>query len=535
MRLATVAQSREADRLAIEEIGIDGRVLMENAGRGAAIEIDRRLPARPARVAVLCGGGNNGGDGFVIARHLRIAGHHVKALLLSDPEKLSKDCATNCGIARKMAALDALPPHEAVKWTTGGPSIEVLDVPDEAAFGRATVLLFGAHCIVDAMLGTGLRSDVSGLFATAIDATNERSEGRLIFAVDVPSGLDGDTGAPHGRAVRAHATATFGVPKIGLYAHPGRECAGEVVPVGIGMPGELLDRAGGPIYDLMDDSAARGLVPARSGNFHKGDAGHLLVVAGSRDKPGAAILACRAAVRAGAGLCTLGAPREVIDNLTASMFEVMGHPLAVGDEVLSADASVIGAALEGKNAVAIGPGIPKGSGTTAFILHVLRSFRGTVVLDADALNLVAAVAEEVCAAPASKIMTPHPGEMARLLGSSTREVQADRLRAVTECAKKFGAVVVLKGAATVTADVHGNATINPTGNPGMASGGMGDVLTGVAGAFAAAGMAPYDAARVAAYVHGLAADRAAKATGMTALAASDVTEELGRVFREWGR
>ncbi|MBI5529417.1 MAG: NAD(P)H-hydrate dehydratase, partial [Deltaproteobacteria bacterium] len=359
--------------------------------------------------------------------------------------------------------------------------------------------------------------------------------GRLVFAVDVPSGLDGDTGQPHGRSVRANVTATFGVPKIGLFAHPGRDFAGEVVPVGIGMPDQLVDRAGGPVYHLMDEQSARGLIPARTGNFHKGDAGHLLVVAGSRDKPGAAILACRAAVRTGVGLCTLGAPREVMDNLTASLFEVMGHPLAVGDDGLLPDASVIGAALAGKNAVAIGPGIPKGGGTTEFILHVLRTFEGTVVLDADALNLIVSVPDDVRAARCKKIFTPHPGEMARLLGSSAREVQADRVRAAAECAKKYGAVVVLKGAATVTADDLGNATINPTGNPGMASGGMGDVLTGIAGAFAACGMVPYDAARAAVYVHGLAADRAALKTGMTALVASDVTEELGGVFKEWGR
>ena len=534
MRIATVAQSKETDRLAIEEIGIDGRVLMENAGRGAALELMRRLPHPPARIAVLCGGGNNGGDGFVIARHLRIAGHHVKALLLADPKKLTKDCAFNLAIARRMAALDAIPGRLADKWSAGGPSLEVIDAPDEKAFERWSVVLFGAHCIVDAMLGTGLTSDVRGVCAKAIETVNARAEGRVIFAADIPSGLDGDTGHPRGAAVKARVTATFGVPKLGLYMHPGREYAGEVVAVGIGMPDSLIDRAGGPVYACMDEEMARAVVPRRTGNYHKGDAGHLLVVAGSRDKPGAALLACRAAVRSGAGLCTLGAPREVIDHLTAGLCETMGQPIPVDEDGYLPDARLIDSLLEGKQAVAIGPGIPRGKGTARFIVEVLRRLEGTAVLDADALNLVAGHEKEVKAARCKVIFTPHPGEMARLLKRTTAAVQADRLGAATGCARRYGVVALLKGAATLVADPAGDATVNPTGNPGMASGGMGDVLTGIVGALAAAGVGPYDAARTAAYIHGLSADRVGEHKGLTALNATDVIEGLPAVLAGWG-
>jgi NAD(P)H-hydrate epimerase len=525
LRLATSAQSKECDRLAIHEIGIDGKALMENAGRGAAVDLCGRLGPAPCRVLVLCGGGNNGGDGYVIARHLRISGHHVKVLLLSDPGRLSTDCAYNRSIVQRMTALDAAHAPCPLEWDAQYPYMQAMSVPDEQKMEGLEPLFNSADCLIDAMLGTGLKSEVAGIYYTAIGLVNGRkSPGPMVVSADMPSGLDADTGMPHGVALKADVTYTFGIPKAGLFLYPGRDFAGEVISVGIGMPTELVDRTGVPLMELFDRSLAGSILPMRTGNFHKGDAGHLLVLAGSQDKPGAALLACRAAMRAGGGLCTLASPTGVLSGLAASMSEVMGFALEAGPEgYLDISGEKLASLLSGKDALAIGPGIPTGPGTLALLLRILNRFEGTAVMDADGLNAVAGHFDEIKSTGCRKVFTPHPGELSRLLDKAVPEIQSDRIAAARECSKLYSVVTVLKGAGTVISDADGGrVTINPTGNPGMASGGMGDVLTGMIGAFCACGISAYDSARLGAYVHGLSADIKAKKGATASLVASDV-------------
>jgi hydroxyethylthiazole kinase-like uncharacterized protein yjeF len=498
--VVTAVQMRELDRLTIEELGLPGALLMEHAGRAVADEVEKLVPGR-LRVAVVCGNGNNGGDGFVCARWLREHGHDASVVLGAGRPRAGGDAALHLGVYERL----------------GGP---VLDV---AALDAA---LAGADAVIDAIFGTGLTRTIEGALADVIARVNAARALRV--AVDLPSGLDADTGRVLGVCVDADLTVSFGFAKVALVSSPGFERCGVVKVVEIGIPAGLPERL--EVALTMGDAAdAKARLPRRPPGGHKGTFGHLLVVAGSAGKTGAALLCASAGLRAGAGLCTLATPPEVRPLVEGRAWEVMLaelDPERPRDEALSALLEL----ARGKRALAWGPGMPTSAAAGELLRAALLVLEAPVVLDADALNHLARDTSILAKARAKVVLTPHPGEAARLLGTDVATVQADRVGNARRLADGTRAVVVLKGARTIIAAPGGRAVINPTGNPGMGTGGTGDVLCGVIGALLAQGLEPFDAAVLGAHVHGLAGDLARDARGEIGLNAGDLLSSLPPAF-----
>ncbi|HLB25581.1 MAG TPA: NAD(P)H-hydrate dehydratase [Nitrospirota bacterium] len=503
MKLATAAEMRELDRAAVEDYGIPGIVLMENAGRGAVSEVVHAWgPVAGRKFVIFCGKGNNGGDGLVIARHLHNKGAKVAVRLF--PDEMKGDAGTNLAIARKMD-LDIKPAGH--------------DLAAEASDIKH------ADVVVDAIFGTGLASDIGEPCRAVIKTINEYA--RKAVAVDVPSGVDSDKGRIMGAAVRADMTVTFGLPKRGLYLYPGALMAGDVRVVDIGIPAEAVGAA--PIAAmLITKELVRGLLPGRPPDSHKGTFGHLFIIAGSAGKTGAAVLAAKAASRSGAGLVTVGVPESLNDIFEEKLTEEMTVPLPETKErTLSAAAlDKILAHMEGKTALALGPGISTNPETARLVAELLPRVNIPMVIDADGLNILAMDETPVRETRAPAVLTPHPGEMGRLLGIPATEVQSDRPGAALALAKLLDRPVVLKGARTLVALPGGVFYINTTGNPGMACGGTGDVLTGMIGSFAAQGLSAADASLLGVYAHGLAGDIAAREKGYPGLVAGDLVEAV---------
>jgi NAD(P)H-hydrate epimerase len=510
MEILTGEQMRRVDRRTIEEMGIPGLQLMESAGRGVADALLEDFPsAASVGVMILCGKGNNGGDGLVAARYLARSGVVPLVLLLAGGSELKGDAATNLQRARE-AGLD------------------VREVPDEAAWSRVAASLVGSRVLLDALLGTGVRGGARGLTATAIEAMNQ--SGASICSVDLPSGIDADSPAVSGVAVRATRTYTLCRPKIALLLEPAAAHAGELRIIPIGIPDEAV-RAEQPELDWLDATSAGALLPRRQRASHKGSYGHLLAVAGSRGKSGAAVLLARGALRCGVGLVTVAVPASTQDRVAVQQAEMMTEGLAetAAGSLGAAAPEQVRALQAQRTALALGPGLGGEPETVDAVRAIVGGAALPLVLDADALNALstAGVAPLPQAGPdASWVLTPHPGEAARLLGCTAAEIQADRLGSARRLARETAAVVLLKGDRTLIASPDGRVSINSSGNPGMATGGTGDVLTGAVGAFLARGLAPREAARLAAFVHGDAGDRAASRLGVEGLIASDVVQEL---------
>lgn len=506
MKLVTSKQMAKIDKTAIEEYGVAGAVLMENAGRHVAARVVSLLEgvtgSRPT-VLIICGQGNNGGDGLVAARHLQKAGVDVRVCLLGKSDDLRGDVKTNYRALRKCG----VPIDENVS-------------PDDLALDVAV-----AEVLVDAMLGTGVKGEVKGAVAHAVEIVNAAR--KPVLAVDMPTGISADTGQILGTAVRAAVTVTFGLPKVGLYCYPGRDCCGEIRIVDIGLPSPLVttEQLNNNLA-MLDD--ARGMLPARWPEMHKGDAGRLLVVAGSVGMSGAAALCALGALRAGAGLVHVACPASMNDILEVKCTEAMTLPMPeTASRTLSYDAlePILQAAARA-DAVAIGPGLSRNDEVCRLVSALLLRVEAPLVLDADGLNVCEQRLDVIRERQAPTIITPHPGELARLTGGTPETVQSARLAAARDAAQAFDCNVLLKGAGTVTAGPSGETWLNPTGNQGMATGGMGDVLTGIVGAFMAAKVPPLQAAVAAAYYHGLAGDTAAAARGRRGLIASDLLETL---------
>lgn len=522
MILMTRAEMRRYDALAQERYGIAGIVLMENAGRGAADlirrllgELPRRRGGAAPRVGIVCGPGNNGGDGFVIARHLANAGVAVRIYLMSPADLVKGDAAANLVAARAM-------------------KLDIVDCPDPNPPSEVTSSLRHDAVVVDALFGTGLDREVRGRAAAIIDVVNAAPG--LKVAVDVPSGLDCDTGRPLGACVRADHTVTFGEMKIGLAIHPGVDLAGEVHVASIGAPAALPEETGW-VAELLEDAIVAAMLPARPRAAHKGSFGHLALVAGTPGKSGAAVLGAEAAVRAGAGLTTVVTTRDARVSIEARVREAMVEALLADAEAPfgPAEEKAWARLAKGKTAVALGPGLGTGAGMAALVEMIVRTARAPVVIDADGLNVLAGRTDALRGAPAPRVVTPHPGEMARLAGLTTAAVQDDRIGVAKRFADAHGVVVALKGARTVVAAPGGRVFINPTGNPGMASGGSGDVLTGIVGAFLAQGLGPLEAACAGVYVHGAAADLAAGDREGRGLGARDVVRALPATLKRLAR
>ncbi len=505
-KIGTASMMREMDRKAIEEYGVPGIVLMENAGRGAFEFIMEEFS--PRRAAVLAGKGNNGGDGYVIARHLLNAGVEVTTLVLARKAEIKGDAKTNLEALIKM----------------GGP---VFELSDSALLDDNRHVFERADLIVDAILGTGIDKEVKGFYRIMIEFVNDLSSRKPevnVFAVDMPSGMNADTGQIMGAAIRADAAATFGMLKTGQLCYPGASLSGSLAVIDISIPAFLYDDVP---YSLITSEIAAPDFPCREEDSHKGSVGHGLVLAGSPGKAGAAAMTGESALRTGCGLCTVACPRGVHAALEAATLEVMTQPLP-DEEGTFSGASVEAAleALEGKSAAALGPGIGRGPRVTDFARAVIARCEVPLVIDADGLNAVAEDPSMLEAAKAPVILTPHPGEMARLTGVTTAEVQADRFGAALSFAGKSGAIVVLKGARTIVALPGGGAMVNLTGNPGMATGGTGDALTGVILGLLCQGLGPDKAAAVGVHLHGLAGDLAAEEMGEEGMIAGDVIKKI---------
>ena len=507
IELLTSTQMADLDRQTIEQVGIPGMVLMENAADGCARAIVDRWPEHVGRgVVIVAGPGNNGGDGHVIARKLANRGIAAQVLLLSDPDRVRGDARTN---------LDLLPAF----------GVPVIPLLDEVAVRGASTHLAHAGVVVDALFGTGLERPVGGRFAAMVELVN--GAGRPVMAVDIPSGVNASTGELLGCAVRADLTVTFCRPKRGHFLYPGAARCGEVEVVDIGVPEERVDGAAVATHLLGPDALAR-LCEARPRQTHKGTYGHLLILAGSETMPGAAVLAANAALVAGVGLVTLAVPREARGLLRGLVPEVIVATLPSAGGAFAAEAAdAVAALLQGKTAVAVGPGMGRAAGTASFVRRAMDEIDLPLVLDADALR---ALQRRPSRSAAPRVLTPHPGEMAAMLDLTHAEVEADRPAAVSAAARAFGAVVVLKGATSLVASSEGALLVNPTGNPGMACAGTGDVLTGLLGSLLAqprqlAGD-PLGAAAAAVYLHGLAGDLAADEVGEPSLAASHVTQAV---------
>ena len=503
MRLVRSSEIQEMDRITIEQMGIPGVVLMENAARGAArMFLAHFRPPSDSNVLVLCGRGNNGGDGYVIARYLHQAGLKVTVIVLAETANVGGDALLNLEIIRRMG-------------------LSIVQAARREDWDRESKRMSTCDYIIDGILGTGLNAPVRGMYEEIIEAVN-RSR-KPVMAIDIPSGLNADTGQAMGKAIRANLTVTFGFPKAGQLVYPGAEWVGRLACVNIGIPKEVADRIP-TMYRLIEPGDFADLLMVGAQDIHKGNRGHLLILAGSTGKTGAATLTALGALRGGAGLVTLGIPESLNAVLEEKLTEAMTLPLPgtpEGSLSLQAEEKIAGL-MEGKTAVAIGPGLSTHPETTALVRRVVSRCPLPVVIDADGLNALAGEISLIARCRGHAILTPHPGEMGRLSGLSNREVQMDRLGNATRFAKNHGCVLVLKGARTVVAQPEGPTYVNPTGNPALSSGGSGDVLTGLIGGYLARGWPVSKCALAGVFLHGLAADFLGETMGQAGLLAGEL-------------
>jgi NAD(P)H-hydrate epimerase len=508
MRILNAAQMREADRFTIEEIGIPSLVLMENAGRQVVAAMEAAYEARlNGRVAVLCGRGNNGGDGFVVARTLMQRGIDAAVFVIGSLADVRGDAKTNLDILGRLG-------------------VTVVEIGDEQTWELHFSEISQCTLIVDAIFGTGLKAALGGMMETIVADVNASSI--PIVAIDLPSGLSADTPHVIGDCIDASMTVTLAAPKLPLVLPPGEEHAGDVVIADIGIPHEVIDGVEGQHIELLTPEQLRDVVEPRAADSHKGDFGRVTIVAGSRGKTGAAHLAAMGALRSGAGLVTVATPSSALPIVASMAAEMMTEALAESSDG-SISAKAIDRLLELRHdVIACGPGLGRGPGVTDFVRALLDRAAVPLVLDADAITVLADdPGRLVGREERDVIITPHPGEMARLIGSSIDEVQSNRIDVATDFATTHRVYVVLKGHRTIIASPDGHVFINPTGNAGMATGGTGDVLTGMIAAWLAQLLDAEAACRLAVFLHGAAGDLAEAQEGQVAMVATDVIAHLG--------
>jgi hydroxyethylthiazole kinase-like uncharacterized protein yjeF len=539
MKVVTAEEMRGIDKKTIEEFGIPGVVLMERAGLAVASRIKEIFGRK--RVLVVCGSGNNGGDGFVVARYLYKEGWDVKVFLTSKPEDLKGDAL----LEYKIAAKSGVPIS-----------------PVEELLTHHSSLITKHSIFVDALLGTGLGKNVAGTLSEVIRLVNKLN--MPIVSVDIPSGISSDNGQIMGQAVKADYTITFGLPKRGHLLYPGAEHTGKLFVEDIGFPKELL-RSDGLSVELLMKEEVSSLLPERRRYSNKGDYGHVLIVAGSRGKTGAALMAAKACLRSGAGLVTIGVPESLADIFQSRVTEEMTLLLPdKGDGILSEKASglILDFLKEKADVVAIGPGIGVTAETRKLMKTLVQHSISPLVIDADGINSLQGEKGIFSKSQVPIIITPHPGEMARLLqlsavrtqqsapppipphrGGRVREgvkaprselltkIEQDRINTALSFAKETETYLVLKGVPTVIAEPAGRAYVNSTGNPGMATAGAGDVLTGMISGFLGQGLKALDASILGVYMHGLAGDIAATEKGTYSLIATDIIDSLPAAFQ----
>ncbi len=526
---------------------------MEIAGRGAAIRALRLWQESPGHVVIVCGRGNNGGDGLVVARYLTLWGVPVSVWVVSSPKEGSEErTQTSSSGSRNrrtssvagVAENDAIEAAESIMSTSESNVnqriLQSLGIPvrtiDETSIGTpydeegsdldssdpaVDRLLVGASLIVDGLFGTGLTRNVEGIYARLIDSINR--SGKRVLSIDVPSGVNSDTGQVMGTAVRADRTVTFGYLKPGHVCHPGATLAGDLAIIDIGLP-ELPECK--PDINLSTVEVIREILPLRPLDAHKGTFGHVLTIAGSVGMAGAAILSSMSALKIGSGVCYLATPRSVLPYLSAG--EVIYKPMKETEKgSLSYEAlAELREELEKVKALIIGPGLTTDPETSKLVCELLQDVECPCIVDADALNALAAHGAKLPEGSDNFVFTPHPGELSRLLNCDIHEIQADRIGKTLQAAKQFGCTIVLKGAKSVIANADGEVFINPTGNPGMATAGSGDVLSGIIGGLLSQRVDPFHAAVAGAYVHGRAGDLLAQELDESGITAGDLQRML---------
>lgn len=499
----TAAQMAKVDRTTIDDVKIPGVVLMENAGQGVVREIVELLEdAHGKTILVFCGKGNNGGDGYVIARHLHNFGAEVSVFLAGKKDAIKGDAKINLTILENM----------------GMDVHEISSIEQIQEFHRVDL-------VVDALLGTGVTGPVTGFFGELIEAMN--SYDAPIVAVDLPSGMETDTGAVHGACVDADLTVTMAHLKAGLLFSPAQDFAGDIVIADIGVPPEISLKLHENIF-LVENEDIRFRLPERQLNAHKTNVGKVVVFAGSVGMTGAASLSSMASLQIGAGLTKLGIPASLNPILEQKLTEVMTVPLAEtsGQSISIKAKDQVAGLLHWADILAVGPGLSTHEETVEFVEWLLQSVKKPMVLDADGLNALAGNTTLIENYAGPLVLTPHPGEFARLIGTSISDIEKNRFAILRDLSQRWGKVIVLKGGPTVIAAPDGKIFINSTGNPGMATGGSGDVLTGIIAGLLAQHLPAIDAALVGVYVHGLAGDIAADTLTEMAMIAGDISEFL---------
>jgi ADP-dependent NAD(P)H-hydrate dehydratase / NAD(P)H-hydrate epimerase len=518
MKILTAAEMKQVDRLTTSRYRVPSLSLMENAGRSVAEFIRSRFSKlAQRRIVVLCGKGNNGGDGFVAARHLLKMGAKPSVYFIGDLRDVKGDAATNLKRWKKLGKLLSDQGTGAGGWMPLSPDV----------------------IVVDALLGTGVRGPIEGRLREAIVSVNSREAGCTVVSVDIPSGLHADTGEVQGVAVVADFTITFTAPKPGMALGSGGRLVGRLSVRQIGSPPALIEEIGQGRLRWSEPAEFFEFAIPRKAAGNKGDYGHALVVAGSAGKSGAAVLSSWAALRSGAGLVTVATPEPALPIIAAHTPEIMTEPLAATTagtiSVRCLEGGLFASLLAGKRALAIGPGLTTQAETQQFVRTVAGNRSVPIILDADGLNAFAGRASELKHAEGMLCVTPHPGEMARLLGCTVKDVQARRVEIALQAAADWNAIVILKGSETVIAAPGGTAFINSTGNPGMATGGTGDVLTGILAALTAQ-FGTADWHRVLSfgvYLHGLAGDIAYEDSGEAPLMASDLIRAIPRAYQRF--
>ena len=511
MKLVTSEIMRGLDKKALE-FGIESIILMENAGRSVYQAIIKDFKNNADKgVVVFSGKGNNGGDGFVTARYLINNGFETDVVFLGDPGELSDDAKAN------HTALSRITEH-----------IHYINSTDELKSLGINIKERGL--VVDALLGTGIKGDVKVLYMEIINMINE--SGLPVVSVDIPSGVDADSGQVLGTAVRAKKTVTFGLAKIGLVVHPGCEHAGDLEVADISIPKRLIDSISVP-YNLVTHKLVGSMFKPRGLSTNKGDYGHVLVIGGSQGKSGSVILAAKAALRAGSGLVTVSGPEGLMPIFESTVTEALKEPLNETLEGFIARSAIeqVDKLMQTSDVVALGPGMGTEKETIDFVHNLLDRCKIPMVIDADGINIIAHNPDVLLSRGREDlVLTPHPGEFGRLVNMHAHEINKDRIRLSSDFAKRYRCTLVLKGAKTVIAAKNGDVWVNPTGNPGMATGGMGDVLTGLISGLIAIGLTTENAAIAGVFIHGMAGDMIYAYRKNSAILAGDLLDRIPYVI-----
>ncbi len=512
MKILTSKEMKEIDSITINEIGIPGCVLMENAGIQIFKAIKEKFPKlEKEKISIIAGPGNNGGDGLVVARHLFNHGITPDIYLLGSKEKVKGDAGINLRITEKI-------------------SLKIVEVDTEKIWDKYKEKIIQSTIIVDAIFGTGLTRPAEGLYKRVIEDIN-KCEGFKV-AVDIPSGLSSDTSQLIGPCVKADLTVTLGAPKIAHIFPPAEEWIGELIVAEISIPPFLFENEKLKL-ELIEKESILSYFKPRKKDTHKGTYGHLFILAGSFGKTGAAVMAGKAALKMGAGLVTIGTPKSCLPIIARSMMELMTEPLAETEEkTLSEEAlEKVLTLLKDKDAILIGPGITTNSSTSALVFSLLEKIDKPMVIDADGLNILASKPEVLKNKKKNIVLTPHPGEFARLLKKTTKEILKNKIEYARDFASNYNVYLILKGYRTLIATPQGKVYVNPTGNPGMATAGSGDVLSGMLGGMIVQEKEFLESVLAGVYVHGLCGDLASQKIGEKSIVAGDLITYLPKAIK----